>query len=201
MAYSKYYSDGWKDNEEGGTPITAAALNNMENGIKHCDEQLTENLTKGTPALTHYLQAYGSSAYKALVSDVAKCIINDYKGLSLAGTAQSVKSALDSLNSENFQSQVTFAEGESPAHAHFYKAGKICYVYYQGTAKTHSANDALFTLPAGYRPATQTYAIFSKNANAYGTILINTDGSVKVAMISDATTPGRIYFNAVYVTS
>lgn len=104
MAYSKYYSDGWKDNEEGGTPITAAALNNMENGIKHCDEQLTENLTKGTPALTHYLQAYGSSAYKALVSDVAKCIINDYKGLSLAGTAQSVKSALDSLNSDKLNS-------------------------------------------------------------------------------------------------
>lgn len=33
MAYTKYYSDGWKNNEDGNTPITAAALNHMENGI------------------------------------------------------------------------------------------------------------------------------------------------------------------------
>lgn len=33
MAYSKYYSGGWKNNEDGNTPITAAALNHMENGI------------------------------------------------------------------------------------------------------------------------------------------------------------------------
>ena len=33
MAYSKYYSGGWKNNEDGNTPITAAALNHMESGI------------------------------------------------------------------------------------------------------------------------------------------------------------------------
>lgn len=33
MAYSKYYQNGWADNESGGTPITAASLNHMEDGI------------------------------------------------------------------------------------------------------------------------------------------------------------------------
>ena len=96
---------------------------------------------------------------------------------------------------------MTFAEGESPAHCHFYKAGKICYVYFQGAAKTHNANDTLFTLPSGYRPATQTFAPFIKNASTYGVVIINTNGSVYVSQIADTTVSGRIYFNAVYVTS
>jgi len=33
MAYSRYYSEGWKNNSDGNTPITAAALNHMEEGI------------------------------------------------------------------------------------------------------------------------------------------------------------------------
>lgn len=43
--------------------------------------------------------ARGSASYKLLVSDIAKAIVENYKGSSLAGSAQSVKSALDSLNS------------------------------------------------------------------------------------------------------
>lgn len=33
MSYSKYYSGGWQDSSSGGTPITAEALNHMEQGI------------------------------------------------------------------------------------------------------------------------------------------------------------------------
>lgn len=33
MAYTPYYPGGWQSGEQGGTPITPAALNNMENGI------------------------------------------------------------------------------------------------------------------------------------------------------------------------
>ena len=35
MAYTPYYSGGWQSGEEGGTPITPAALNNMEEGIRN----------------------------------------------------------------------------------------------------------------------------------------------------------------------
>lgn len=41
----------------------------------------------------------GTTGYKMLVSDIAKTIIETYAGSSLAGSSQSVKSALDSLNS------------------------------------------------------------------------------------------------------
>ena len=33
MAYTPYYNGGWQSGEEGGTPITPAALNHMEDGI------------------------------------------------------------------------------------------------------------------------------------------------------------------------
>ena len=49
MAYTPYYSGGWQNNEEGGTPINAAALNNMESGIgaavQRTGDTMTGNLT------------------------------------------------------------------------------------------------------------------------------------------------------------
>lgn len=34
MSYTPYYVNGWQSGEEGNTPITPAALNNMEKGIR-----------------------------------------------------------------------------------------------------------------------------------------------------------------------
>jgi len=48
-----------------------------------------------------------STGYKALVSDVAKTIIESYQSSSLAGKNQSVKSALDSLNSRLVSATIT----------------------------------------------------------------------------------------------
>lgn len=48
MAYEKYYENGWKNNEEGATPITAAALNHMEEGIVDLDEQVSDLSSKLT---------------------------------------------------------------------------------------------------------------------------------------------------------
>ena len=44
----------------------------------------------------------GGLSYKALVADVAKYIVENYAGSSLAGSAQSVKSAIDAVNSNTF---------------------------------------------------------------------------------------------------
>lgn len=57
---------------------------------------------KTTPTMTDLLRLVGSDdhSYKALVSDVAKAIIETYAGSTVAGSAQSVKSALDALNSK-----------------------------------------------------------------------------------------------------
>ena len=63
-------------------------------------EQKVNELSTATPALTDYIMGMsGTAEYKALVSAVAKKIVEDYAGSTLAGSAQSVKSALDALNS------------------------------------------------------------------------------------------------------
>lgn len=33
MSYQKYYPNGWQNGQSGGTPITAEALNHMEDGV------------------------------------------------------------------------------------------------------------------------------------------------------------------------
>ena len=49
MSYSKYYSGGWQDGSSGGTPITADALNHMEQGIIDSESiSLTKSLTATT---------------------------------------------------------------------------------------------------------------------------------------------------------
>lgn len=53
MAYTPYYSGGWQSGEQGGTPITPAALNNMEDGIggavSKTGDTMTGVLTCKTP--------------------------------------------------------------------------------------------------------------------------------------------------------
>ena len=57
--------------------------------------------SKASLTVNDYIRVVGSDtvSYKQLVSDVANKIITTYTGASLAGSNQSVKSALDSLNS------------------------------------------------------------------------------------------------------
>ena len=66
---------------------------------------------KTTLTVSDYIRVVGSdnASYKQLVSDVAKKIIENYTGSSLAGSSQSVKSALDSLNSKtgNYVSDIS----------------------------------------------------------------------------------------------
>lgn len=57
---------------------------------------------KSSLTTSDYIRVVGSDnvSYKQLVSDVAKKIIETYAGSSLAGSSQSVKSAIDLLNSK-----------------------------------------------------------------------------------------------------
>lgn len=65
-------------------------------------EQAVNELSTATPNLTDYIIGMSDTAeYRALVSAVAKKIVEDYAGSSLAGSNQSVKAALDSLNSNS----------------------------------------------------------------------------------------------------
>lgn len=66
------------------------------------DIKENEMTSKSSVALTDKLRLVGASdnaSYNAVINDIAKAIIQNYTGLSLAGSNQSIKSALDSLNS------------------------------------------------------------------------------------------------------
>ena len=58
---------------------------------------------KSSLTVNDFIRVVGTDnvSYKQLVSDVAKKIIENYTGSSLAGSSQSVKAALDSLNSKS----------------------------------------------------------------------------------------------------
>ena len=67
-------------------------------------DQKVNELTTQTPSLTDFLLGIGASAgsteYKMLINDLARAIIEQYTGSTVAGSAQSVKAALDALNSK-----------------------------------------------------------------------------------------------------
>lgn len=72
---------------------------------------------KSSLTVSDFIRVVGSDnvSYKQLVSDVAKKVIEVYAGSTLGGSAQSVKSAIDSLNSKTAQkgtSTVSFVDAE-----------------------------------------------------------------------------------------
>ena len=120
-------------------------------------DQKVNELSTSTPALTDYIMGMsGTAEYKALVSAVAKKIVEDYAGSTLAGSAQSVKSALDALNSTvDFSSSVTTTHTKGSAFK-FIKRGNVV----NGTlaltlTSSVSAWGVVAVIPTGYRPAIQ----------------------------------------------
>lgn len=100
-------------------------------------------------------------------------------------------------NTEDFSNKVTF--NETPVNISFLKNGNVVEITYQGEAKTHSANTLLFTLPEKYRPTIPKYFPFVKNADAYGVIILASDGNCVVNQINSTTANGRIYFTVTYI--
>jgi hypothetical protein len=77
MSYTKYYPNGWQSGESGNTPITPAALNNMENGISNVSAdalQRVGTLDSGTNIAAFVTQGIyflsGNNTYSGLPSGV-----------------------------------------------------------------------------------------------------------------------------------
>lgn len=94
-----------------------------------------------------------------------------------------------------------FEGGSVPGNTKVYYQNSSVIINYQGVSSTHSASDALFTLPEGLRPGNNTYIPFTKNGVAYGVVQINTNGAVTVNFISSTSESGRIYFHCVIPVS
>lgn len=130
-----------------------------------------------------YIRVVGSdnNSYKQLVSDVAKKIIENYTGSSLAGSSQSVKSALDTLNSKTIVQSVSYTFGDKTWW--FYKVDRIVVVIAPHDVKSASSgmNTVTANLPAEYRPFTQVYFGIqnAQNDNQYKCFLsVSANGTV-----------------------
>ena len=107
---------------------------------------------------------------------------------------------LDGQEIEDFKSRVTFNMDATSA-ATFYKIGKMVIINYQGIVRNWAANDLLFTIPAGYRPITNVFPIYSVWSNAYGQLaLYSEDGRCIINNISTSGANGRVCFQTAYLT-
>lgn len=113
-------------------------------------------------------------------------------------TATTVTGELANLAPASFKDKVTFTSGESPANSYFVAYGKMVFIFYQGTIKSHNVDDVLFTIPREYAPNGQVFAAFVKNSNVYGNVGISGNGNCVVNQISSTTIVGRIYFQMCY---
>ena len=94
----------------------------------------------------------------------------------------------------DIKSLVTFNENISGTNTNIVVKSGVLYIYYQGEAKAHNANDLLFTLPSGYRPSSLRYCTYNINDSAFGEVGIDTDGKCYINHISTSGANGRVYF-------
>lgn len=99
-------------------------------------KQKVNELTTQTPSLTDFLLGIGASAgsteYKMLINDLARAIIEQYTGSTVAGSAQSIKAALDALNSKAdlamTRTENDYVDATSFGRMHAQKKGNMLYL-------------------------------------------------------------------------
>ena len=103
--------------------------------------------------------------------------------------------ALETLNTKtDIKSLVTFSENISGTNTKFFVMDNVLYIFYQGESKAHVNDDALFTLPAQYRPGGNYYFTAMVNQNTFGIVEI-ASGVCKLWTLNQSAT-GRVYFTA-----
>jgi len=137
MAYTPYYSGGWQSGEEGGTPITPAALNNIENGI-------------GTLDTTHNVLTYTSVTQLNLTAGSAT-ILGAYNAMS--------------DNSVLYAHSSDFSTSELPSSAGSDRAGIVAIIKRQNT-RTYVAFWAKYAAGRDYRMYQGATAYNNQDNNA-----------------------------------
>ena len=113
---------------------------------------------KSSLTTSDYIRVVGTDnvSYKQLVSDVAKKIIENYTGSSLAGSSQSVKSALDALNSKTTRAPKTVTVSSSKINSVVANADQVGHLvvisFYFTATSAISRGETLYTidLPANF---------------------------------------------------
>ncbi len=146
-------------------------------------------------------QAYAAGDYVVVNGALRKVKSAIAKGNIIGdsnSTAATVMGEFATLAPASFKNSVVFTSGESAANAYFAVCGKMVFIFYQGSIKSHNVDDILFTIPKEYAPKNPVFAAFVKNSNVFGNVGINNNGICSVNQISSTTIVGRIYFQMCY---
>lgn len=96
------------------------------------------------------------------LANLAKAIVESYTGSSLAGSSQSVKSAIDSLNSKSTidaNSYLESAEAGANAQTRFMRSHNVAIISIKTEIRSHTEDDVIATIPEGYRPSAVIYGV------------------------------------------
>lgn len=163
---------------------------------------------KSSLTVNDFIRVVGTDnvSYKQLVSNVAKKIIENYIGSSLAGSSQSVKSALDSLNSKTAYASYDLSSvlPISDVLGRVMKFGSQITIYGQlGSLSLSAGANTLGTLSNYYPSATLVSVCgFVGTASITGTpvrVTIGLDGVITCYAPSALT--GTLRFTASYATA
>ena len=149
------------DNSDFVRIVTSAGASSKAT-VANLFKSFESNLSaKSSLTTSDYIRVVGldNEAYKQSVSDVAKKILENYTGSSLAGSSQSVKSALDALNSNltlrNIASNLSSSAATINA-AYSQRIGQVVVVQIR------------FTLTSAVTPATDVISGFDRSVSNYG---------------------------------
>ena len=163
---------------------------------------------KSSLTTSDFIRVVGTDnvSYKQLVSDVAKKIVENYTSSSLAGSSQSVKSALDALNSKTAYASYDIKDvlPLSDRTGRVMKFGSQISMYAQiGSLSLTTGSNTIGTLSNYYPSSTEICVCgFVGTGAATGTpvrVTIDTSGVIKCFAPSSLT--GTLRFSASYATA
>ncbi len=83
MAYTPYYPGGWQSGEEGGTPITPAALNHIEQGLA--------NLVPGDIGAAQHIKFVATDTTAALIyNKISDLVVQTTVAVYVPGAVMSI---------------------------------------------------------------------------------------------------------------
>lgn len=157
------------------------------------EKNLTSITTVAAADFARIVTSAGASV-KATAANLAKYIVETYNGSTVAGSAQSVKSALDSLNSNNggtriiqkelpANSSVTFTFSKNPSHAAFVTVGAsgMRNVHIVRGASNSTAGISSLTTSANITVTSATGNITFTSASSYAGVVVCFDFDEAVA--------------------
>lgn len=162
----------------------------------------------GINGATAYYAVLGSITISSGTTDISANMIGatPYTNLNTqnniaTGQITADKIDLTTLESEDFRNKVTFNIA-APANVTFRKTGNLVQFSYQGNGTTYTANGAVFTIPAGYRPkstANQYWFVGCYNADTVVQCSLNVSSGILAPSIASGGNK-RLYVAGSYFT-